>query len=128
MQWDDSPNAGFTDGEPWLPVNPDHTEINVAAARADPNSVYHHYRRLIDLRDGHPALVDGEYVPLTPDHPAVWAYDRAGDDERLRVVLNWTDGPTDYPVEVTGEPLIENYELLDDLEPYEARIHRHDGG
>ena len=78
--------------------------------------------------EDHPALVDGEYVPLTPDHPAVWAYDRAGDDERLRVVLNWTDGSTDYPVEVTGEPLIENYESLEDLRPYEARIHRHGGG
>ena len=128
MQWDDSANAGFTDGEPWLPVNPDHAEVNAEAARGDPDSVYHHYRRLVDLRDDHPALVDGEYVPLTPDHPTVWAYDRAGAGERFRVVLNWTDVPTDPPVDVTGENLIENYESTDRLRPYEARIHRHGGG
>ena len=80
------------------------------------------------VEDDHPALVDGEYVPLTPDHPTVWAYDRVGTGERLRVVLNWTDVPTDPPVDVTGENLIENYESTDRLRPYEARIHRHDGG
>ena len=128
MQWDDSPNAGFTTGEPWLPVNPDYTEVNAGAARSDPDSVYRHYRRLIALRHDHDALAGGEYVPLTPDHPQVWAYDRVGADERLRVVLNWADEPTAAPVDVTGENLIENYELTDRLRPYEARIHRHGGG
>ena len=56
------------------------------------------------------------------------ADDRAGAGERLRVVLNWTDSPTDPPVDVTGENLIENYESMDRLRPYEARIHRHGGG
>ena len=50
MQWDDSPHAGFTTGTPWIAVNPNHTTINAAAARADDRSVFHHYRRLIELR------------------------------------------------------------------------------
>jgi oligo-1,6-glucosidase/alpha-glucosidase len=127
MQWDDSANAGFTTGEPWLPVNPNHDEINAEAARADPNSIYHHYRRLMALRDRRPALTDGDYVPMTPEHPQVWAYDRVGDDERLRVVLNWADEPTASPVDTDGtETLIENCEPADRLRPYEARVHRYD--
>src|ERR1044071_6949469 len=50
MQWDDSAHAGFTPGTPWLAVNPNHKEINAAAAAADPESLYHFYRRLIELR------------------------------------------------------------------------------
>ena len=50
MQWDAGPHAGFTTGEPWLGVNPNHVEINAEAARADPDSVFHHYRQLIELR------------------------------------------------------------------------------
>jgi len=124
MQWDDSANAGFTTDEPWLPVNPNYEAVNAEAARSDPDSIYHHYRRLIALRDRHPALVDGEYVPLTPEHPNVWAYDRVGNNERLRVVLNWTDEPADRPVGTDGtETLIENYEPADRLRPYEARLH-----
>src|SRR6201999_2218937 len=50
MQWDDSPHAGFTTGMPWLAVNPNSTEINAQAAVEDPDSVFHHYRKLIALR------------------------------------------------------------------------------
>ncbi len=126
MQWDDSANAGFTDGEPWLPVNPDHERINAAAARDDAGSIYHHYRRLIALRHDHDALTGGDYVPLTPDHPQVWAYDRVGADERLRVVLNWADEPTAAPVAADGETLLENRAPGDRLRPYEARVSRHE--
>jgi glycosidase len=126
MQWDDSANAGFTTGEPWLPVNPNYPEVNVAAAEADPDSILQYYRRLVDLRSAHPALRDGEYVQLTPGHPQVWAYDRVGDDERLRVVLNWSTEPATRPdaVDVEGAtPLLENHDRGDRLRPYEARVH-----
>ena len=56
MQWDASEHAGFTTGTPWLAVNPNHVEINAAAERADPDSVFHHYRRLIELRHAEPAV------------------------------------------------------------------------
>jgi oligo-1,6-glucosidase len=74
MQWDASPNAGFTTGTPWLAVNPNHTEINAEAALADPDSVFHHYRRLIALRKELPVVVHGVYAPLLPDHPVAAQY------------------------------------------------------
>src|SRR3712207_4755259 len=54
MQWDATEHAGFTAGTPWLAVNPNHREINAQAAAADPDSVFHHYRRLIELRHTEP--------------------------------------------------------------------------
>ncbi|MFL1377004.1 alpha-glucosidase [Nocardiopsis protaetiae] len=90
MQWDASPNAGFTTGTPWLAVNPNHTEINAEAALADPDSVFHHYRRLIALRKELPVVVHGVYAPLLPDHPALFAYTRTLDGAVLTVLANWS--------------------------------------
>ena len=59
MQWDDTAHAGFTEGIPWLPVNPNYVTINAAAAVADPDSVFHHFKKLIELRHEHPVVVDG---------------------------------------------------------------------
>ena len=77
MQWDDSPHAGFTTGEPWIAVNPNHSEINAREARADPGSVFHHYRRLIELRHDEPAVANGDFTMLLEDDPQVYA-SRAG--------------------------------------------------
>ncbi|QUX24683.1 MULTISPECIES: glycoside hydrolase family 13 protein [Nocardiopsis] len=90
MQWDASPNAGFTTGTPWIAVNPDHTEVNAEAALADPDSVFHHYRRLIALRKEHPVVVHGAYTPLLPEHPALYAYTRTLDGTVLTVLANWS--------------------------------------
>ena len=76
MQWTAGPQAGFTAGTPWLPVNPDARAVNAAAEEADPNSVLSFYRRLIALRKRLPALVYGAYRDIDPDHPAVFAYTR----------------------------------------------------
>ncbi len=88
MQWDASPRAGFTTGTPWLAVNPNHREINAEAAWADPDSVLHHYRRLIELRHTRPVVVGGDYRLLLPDHPGVFAYRRTLGEEVLTVVAN----------------------------------------
>ena len=80
MQWDAGPHAGFTTGEPWLPVNPNHTTINAAAAQADPPSVFTHYRALIALRHDHPLVVDGRFELLLPDHEQLWVITRTGAD------------------------------------------------
>ena len=64
VQWTPGPHAGFTTGEPWLPVNPNHTEINAEAERANPDSVFHHYRRLIELRHELPVIADGDFTML----------------------------------------------------------------
>ena len=74
MQWDDSPHAGFTTGTPWLPVHPNHVEVNVAAQRADPDSVLAFYRELIRLRHDEPLVTDGDYRLLLPEHPTLWAF------------------------------------------------------
>ena len=129
MQWDASANAGFTSGEPWIAVNPNHSEINVAAERADPRSVLNHYRRLIALRKAEPAVVHGRHAALDAD-PRLWAYTRQLGDERLLVVCNFSTDRVPCPVPAgatLGERLIGNCpegEPGADLSPYEARVHR----
>jgi oligo-1,6-glucosidase len=92
MQWDASPNAGFSAGQPWIAVNPNYREINAAAADADPDSVFHHYRALIALRRADPVVVDGDYRDLLPDDGHVYAYTRSlGADTRL-VLCNFSGG------------------------------------
>lgn len=88
VQWDAGENAGFTTGTPWLAVNPNHGEINAAAAVADPDSVFHHHRRLIELRHTLPVVVHGDYRLLLPEHEQVFAYVRAWEGQRLLVLAN----------------------------------------
>ena len=88
MQWDATEHAGFTTGTPWLPVNPNHVEINAEAAVADPDSVFHHYRRLIALRREHRVVVDGDVRFLLREHEQLFAYVRRLADVRLLVVVN----------------------------------------
>jgi oligo-1,6-glucosidase len=90
MQWDASPQAGFTTGEPWLAVNPNHVRINAAAAVADPDSVYHHYRRLIELRHTEPAVVEGDFTMLLPHHEQLYAFTRRYGDTELLVIGNFS--------------------------------------
>ena len=129
MQWDDSPNAGFTDGEPWLPVNPNHTEINVAAARTDPGSVLRYYRRLAALRDDHEVLVYGEYGLLPADHDQVWTYERTLGEETVMVVLNFgADSPEFEAPYDDGDLLLGNYDHAGPigdprLRPWEALVY-----
>jgi oligo-1,6-glucosidase len=88
MQWDDSEHAGFTTGEPWLPANPNKDVVNAAAAVADEGSVFHHYRRLIELRHRHRVVVDGRFALLLPEHEQLWAFTRTLDDDVLLVLAN----------------------------------------
>jgi oligo-1,6-glucosidase len=136
MQWDASPNAGFTRGKPWLAVNPAYTQINVERARRDPRSVYHYYRALIRFRKEHPALVYGDYRVFLEDDPAIHLFIRETRDEALLVVMNHCSEAR--VVELPGEPAarhwcacLGNYELDGDLDgrrltlrPWEARIYR----
>ena len=145
MQRTDGGHAGFTDGEPWIGVNPNHDAINAERERADEDSVWHYYRELVSLRDAHDVVVYGDYEPLFPDDDEVWAYTRTldGDDgtERLVVALNVGGDETAVrlPSEVASEGgsyLLGNYgadeaaataalaagELR--LRPWEARVYR----
>jgi oligo-1,6-glucosidase len=78
VQWDASPNAGFTTGTPWIAVNPDYVSVNAAAQAGQPGSVYEHYRRLIELRHTDPVITDGDFELVLADHPVIWAFVRRG--------------------------------------------------
>jgi oligo-1,6-glucosidase len=93
MQWDTSPNAGFTTGTPWLAANPNYTEINAAAEAADPDSVYHYYRKLIELRHTEPAVVDGDFTMLLPTDERLYAFTRRLDRTELLVIGNFSADP-----------------------------------
>ena len=90
MQWDDSENAGFTTGEPWIKVNPNYKEINAKAALNDPDSVFYYYQKLITLRREYPIVVYGTFSPLLLESDKIYAYERKLDDEILVVACNWT--------------------------------------
>ena len=101
MQWDDSEQAGFTDGESWIKVNPNYKEINAAQQLKDPNSIFHYYQKLISLRKEKDIIVYGEFEPLYRDDEQIFAYTRKLDQEKLLTVCNFTD--KDAEVEVPEE-------------------------
>jgi oligo-1,6-glucosidase len=96
MQWSSEPNGGFTTGTPWLAVNDNYASINAASQRADPDSVFHHVRRVIALRRAHPALVHGAFTDLDPSHEHVFAYTRVLGDDAWLVAINFSRTPIDY--------------------------------
>ncbi|QJC50791.1 alpha-glucosidase [Paenibacillus albicereus] len=80
MQWDASAQAGFTSGEPWIAVNPNYTDINAEESRRDPDSIFHYYRRLIELRRAHvDAIVYGRFEELLEEHEAAYVYTRTAE-------------------------------------------------
>jgi alpha-glucosidase len=92
MPWDSSPLAGFTTGRPWLPLAEDHASLNVEKSDQDPGSILHLYRTLIALRRSHPVLVTGDLRSIAAANN-VLSYERHGDGERLRVILNLGAAP-----------------------------------
>jgi oligo-1,6-glucosidase len=131
MQWDPSEHAGFTTGTPWLPVNANHAVVNAEAEVADPDSVFHHYRRLIELRHTDPVVVAGRFSLLLPDHPSVWAFTRTLDERVLLVLANLSGdavrlAPGDVPALEGGEVLLPTHAPPYGLElrPWESRIHQ----
>ena len=128
MQWDDSEQAGFTTGDPWLPVNPDHDEVNVEAARAADRSILSYYKTLIKLRHESDVLVYGQYELRLPDDERVFAYTRWLDDEQRLIALNFTsksvtvDLPLDDADLIVGNYGDDNPDRTE-LRPYEARVY-----
>jgi oligo-1,6-glucosidase len=132
MHWDSSPNAGFTTGKPWIPVNPNHVDINAVEQYDDPGSVFHHYRRLIELRHSEPCVAHGDFTMLVPEHEELYAFTRTLDGVRLTVVANLSDKdglvPSREGVSVDGEVVLTNEDgSLDPdapLGPWAARVVR----
>lgn len=142
MQWDDTENAGFTTGAPWLGVNPNYTEINAQSQLQDENSVFHYYKKLIHLRKENSIFVDGDFTLLLPEDENIFAYVREYEGRKLLVAANFTDKEVECPLlKEWGVPadedgaaksrdngvklLIHNYNDLPSqqkLRPYEAMI------
>ena len=126
MQWNAGDNAGFTTGNPWMPVNPNHTAINAEAALKDPDSVFHYYRKLIELRKTYDVFRSGWFELLNPEDEKIFAYTRDTEKEHLLVVCNFTGEhmPFEVPERFCGSRLlIGNYDTDEPgLRPYEAAM------
>lgn len=107
FQWDDSQNAGFSTGNPWIMVNPNYTEINAKAQLADPDSVFYYYQKLIQLRKEKEIIVYGTYDLLLPDSKEIYMYTRTLGDEKLLVVCNFYE--KEIEVEIPEEFRNGNY-------------------
>ena len=103
MQWSTAPNAGFTKGKPWLPVPPTYRTHNVAAERADPNSILNFYRHVLALRRNNPAVREGKYVALNESDPNVLSYLRQYKDQAVLVVLNMSAAPQKVNFDLSGQ-------------------------
>ncbi|MFJ7684238.1 glycoside hydrolase family 13 protein [Peribacillus butanolivorans] len=136
VQWNDSRNAGFTAGTPWIGVNSNYPEINAEKAYNDPNSVFHFYKKLIQLRKKHEIVVYGRYELLWPDDEQIFAYTRTLDEEKLLVLCNFKDYEASYSIpegldKMSATLLIGNYEQLPieeisvkPLRPFECRVYQ----
>ncbi|MCM1056073.1 MAG: alpha-glucosidase [Firmicutes bacterium] len=132
MQWDDSENAGFTTGTPWMKVNPNYREINAAEQMARPDSVWSFYRQLIAFRKKYAVFSDGEFALLCREHPQIFAYTRECTEEKLLVICNFSGEKAEYPdpAQWRGmELLLSNYSdsgkksSPEMLHPWEARMY-----
>ncbi len=130
FQWDDSENAGFSTGTPWIMVNPNYREINAKDQLEREDSVFHYYQKLIRLRKEQEVIVYGTYDLLLPDSKEIYAYTRTLGEEKLLVVCNFYEPEVSFelPEEFAGGTcLISNYPEVSlkaemTLRPYEAFV------
>ena len=134
VQWDDSENAGFTTGKPWLPVNPNYKTINARAEILDSNSIFNHYRKLIAFRKSHPVAVYGDYKEHFEDSKDLYVYERNLDGKRLLVVCSFSDktvgfwAPEGFDL-TKGKLVLTNYMENNmhgngfTMRPYETRVY-----
>lgn len=133
MQWDDSANAGFTTGTPWIKVNSNYKTVNAKQQTTDPDSVFSYYKELIRLRHENDIIVYGEYELLEPQNEELFIYTRTWNNEQLMVLCNFTDKDVVIPAAVMAQIpadaqiLISNHvgNLEAVLRPYEARVYRY---
>ncbi|WP_026889497.1 glycoside hydrolase family 13 protein [Clostridium beijerinckii] len=136
MQWDDSENAGFTNGEPWIKVNPNYKEINAKSQLKDKNSIFNYYKELIKIRKSNSVVMHGKYELILEENKEVFAYIRTLENEMLLVICNFTGNETKFVLErkiefKSKELLISNYSVNEndsidsiELKPYESRIYK----
>ncbi len=130
MQWNDSENAGFTKGTPWIKISPDYKEINVEEQLKREDSVFHYYQKLIALRKNNPVIVYGKYELLLPQDEDIFMYKRSLKGEELLVICNFSDKERklEIPEEFwNGKVMIANYREVKagpemNIKPYEAAV------
>lgn len=132
VHWDDSENAGFTTGTPWIKVNPNYKEVNVKQALANKDSIFYYYKRLIELRKEHEVIVYGRFKEYYKESEQIYCYGRELDGKRLLVVLNFKKEEVDFEIplelrETHKEILISNYKDVKmgdsfTLRPFEAIV------
>ncbi|MGY3742408.1 glycoside hydrolase family 13 protein [Leuconostoc inhae] len=127
MQWDNTKNAGFTNGKPWLGVNDNYATINVAQSLTNQKSIFYFYKKLIALRQQMPIITNGHYQILDIDDESVYTYKRITKDSELLIISNFTDQvqTRHYPLNVGANLLLSNYEddQGDELRPYESKVY-----
>jgi glucan 1,6-alpha-glucosidase len=129
MQWDDSVNAGFTTGIPWMEVNPNYTEINAEKALENENSVFYYYQKLIQLRKEYDIFAEGDFRLLLEEDENIFAYVREYQGKQMLVVANFTENTVPCTLLKEwqdGEVLICNYSEDGEegmLRPYESAIY-----
>ncbi|HDR6310718.1 TPA: alpha,alpha-phosphotrehalase [Bacillus cereus] len=137
MQWNEEVNSGFTTSTPWISVAENFKEINVEKTLEDKESVFYHYKKLIELRKTYDVITEGEYAILDGNHPKIWAYTRTVNDEVLLVINNFYGEEITYSVpahvQLDGmkqEVLLSNYKDASkditklNLRPYESIVYR----
>jgi oligo-1,6-glucosidase len=128
FQWDNTPNAGFTTGTPWLKVNPNYTAVNVQAQEADPNSTLNYFRNIVQLRKQNPTLIYGKYTLLDRENPSVYAYTREWEGRKYLVLLNFKaqNAAANLNLDLSNAKIvINNYpeaKPATSLRPYEAMV------
>ncbi len=137
MQWDETDNAGFTSGTPWLKINPNYKDINVREALADEDSILHYMRRLIQMRKNSEAAIYGDFKEYEPENTKLYIYERNFERQKLYVILNFTEESAEFHMpeewkEDRTKLLISNYaaEPLKDrtMRPYEAAVYQRSKG
>lgn len=128
IQWSDEVNGGFSETEPWIKVNSNYQDVNVASQERDKRSVLNYFRKMIQFRKENPTLVYGDYESIQNDHSQIYAYRRWDETNEYLVVLNFSDQEVDFTPIITGlELLVYNYDdSTEDLlmRPWEAKIFR----
>ena len=137
FQWDATANAGFTRGTPWIKLAPNYKTINAAVQEKDPNSCLNYFRRVVKLRKDNPeVLVYGKYTVVDKDNPAVYAYTREGQGQKMLVVLNFSSSQAEakIPVNIGSTTLLlSNYKeasvynkskSLLTLKPFQAVVYK----
>lgn len=136
MQWENTQNGGFTDGTPWLKINPNYTDINVEQQVNDSDSIYNYYKKLIQLRKQHEVLIYGHYNLILKNHDSIYAYTRTLNNEKFIIITNLFSKKVYFalPADLQRKPMrlyLANYKVNSEeneqgfyLKPYEARVYK----